>query len=147
MMKPTQDDTTCYDLDPMSYYLDETYTRRQDLLWPWPNVLWWNLHKTVRRVDLDPMFYCPPLLRKHGDIKSHLSVCHKNYNLGYNFCTITGRASILGIVFFVTRPFRWYHFVTLTVTFDLLKGQICCQAGDHNSLNSLVTMVVLSVCT
>ena len=26
------------------------------------------------------------------------------------------------------------------VTFDLLQGQICCQAGDHNSLNLLVDM-------
>ena len=28
--------------------------------------------------------------------------------------------------------------MTLTVTFDLLQGQICCRAGDHNSLNVLV---------
>ena len=28
--------------------------------------------------------------------------------------------------------------VTLTVTFDLLQGQICCRAGDYNSLNLLV---------
>ena len=28
--------------------------------------------------------------------------------------------------------------MTLTVTFDLLQGQICCRAGDHNSLNLLV---------
>ena len=47
---------------------------------------------------------CPPLSRKRGDIKSHssvplsvcLSVCHKNFNLGHNFCTITDRALILG---------------------------------------------------
>ena len=25
------------------------------------------------------------------------SVCHKNFNLGHNFCTITGRALILGM--------------------------------------------------
>ena len=51
--------------------------------------------------------YCPPLSRKHWDIKSHSSVClsvrlsvspsvcHKNFNLGHNFFTITGRALIL----------------------------------------------------
>ena len=36
----------------------------------------------------------------------------------------------------VTSPFHWYHAVTLT--FDLLQGQICCRAGDHNSSNLLV---------
>ena len=45
--------------------------------------------------------YCPPLSRKHGDIKCHSSVClsvrHKNFNLGHNFCTITDRALILGM--------------------------------------------------
>ena len=48
---------------------------------------------------------CPPLSRKRGDIKSHLSVCpsvcpsvcHKNFNLGHTFCTITDRAMILGM--------------------------------------------------
>ena len=43
--------------------------------------------------------------RKRGDIKSHssvplsvcLSVCHKNFNLGHNFCTITDRALIIGM--------------------------------------------------
>ena len=44
----------------------------------------------------------------------------------------------LACVFFVTRPFWWCHVMTLTVTFDLLQGQICCRAGDHNSLNLLV---------
>ena len=33
----------------------------------------------------------------------------------------------------------WYHVVTLT--FELLQGQICCQAGDHNSLNLLVCLM------
>ena len=48
---------------------------------------------------------CPPLSRKRGNIKSHssvrpsvcLSVRHKNFNLGHNFCTITDRALILGM--------------------------------------------------
>ena len=39
----------------------------------------------------------------------------------------------------VTSPFYWYHAVTFTLTFDLLQGQICCRAGDHNSSNLLVS--------
>ena len=50
-----------------------------------------------------------PLSRKRMDIKSHssvcpfvrpsvcLSVCHKNINLGHNFCAIKDRALILGM--------------------------------------------------
>ena len=48
---------------------------------------------------------CPPLSRKRGDIKSHSSVCpvvcpsvcHKKFNLGHNFFTITDRVLILGM--------------------------------------------------
>ena len=36
----------------------------------------------------------------------------------------------------VISPFHWYH--TVTLNFDLLQGQICCGAGDHNSSNLLV---------
>ena len=51
--------------------------------------------------------------RKRGDIKSHssvhpsvcLSVCHKNFNLGLNFCTITGRALILGMCVLCDKTF------------------------------------------
>ena len=35
--------------------------------------------------------------------------------------------------------------MTLTVTFDLLQGQICCRAGDHNSLNLLVGIYIIHV--
>ena len=35
----------------------------------------------------------------------------------------------------VTSPFSWHHAVTLT--FDLLQGQICCRTGDHSSPNLL----------
>ena len=57
--------------------------------------------------------FCPPLLRKRGDIKSHSSVrlsvspslCHKNFNLGHNFCTITGRALILGMCVLCDKTF------------------------------------------
>ena len=91
--------------------------------------------------------YCPPLSRKRGDIKSHfvrLSVClsvrlsQKTLTLAITFALLQIELWYLACVFLVTRPFRWYHVVTLTVTFDLLQGQICCRAGDHNSLNLLV---------
>ena len=35
-----------------------------------------------------------------------LSVCHKNFNLGHNFCTITGRALILGMCVLCEKNFH-----------------------------------------
>ena len=69
------------------------------------------------------------------------SVClsvTKTLTLAITFALLQIELSYLACVFLVTRPFRWYHVVTLTVTFNLLQGQICCRAGDHNSLNLLV---------
>ena len=40
----------------------------------------------------------------------------------------------------VTSPLYWYHAVILTLSFDLLQGQSCCRAGDHNSPNLLVLL-------
>ena len=34
----------------------------------------------------------------------------------------------LACMILMTSPFYWHHVVTLTLTFDLLQGQICCQA-------------------
>ena len=34
-----------------------------------------------------------------------LSVCHKNFNLGHNFCTVTGRALILGMCVLCDKTF------------------------------------------
>ena len=34
-----------------------------------------------------------------------LSVCHKNFNLGHNFCTITGRALVLGMCVLCEKTF------------------------------------------
>ena len=59
---------------------------------------------------------CPPLSQKRGDIKSHSSVClsvclslclsvTKNFNLGNSFCTITGRALILGMCVLCDKTF------------------------------------------
>ena len=83
-----------------------------------------------------PFAYCPPLSRKRGDIKSHLSVrpslclsVTKTLTLAMTFALLKVELWYLACVFFVTRPFRWYHVVTLTVTFDLLQGQICWRAG------------------
>ena len=39
----------------------------------------------------------------------------------------------------VTNAFYRYHAVTLVLTFDLLQGQICWRAGNHNFLYLLVT--------
>ena len=89
---------------------------------------------------------CPPLSRKCGDIKSHSSVRQsvrlsvspsvtKTLTLAITFALLQVELWHLACVFIVTLPFWWYHVVTLTVTFDLLQGQICCRAGDHNSLN------------
>ena len=72
-----------------------------------------------------------------------LSIClsvTKILTLALFFALLQVELWYLACVFFVTRPFRWYHVVTLTVTFDLLQGQICCRAGDHNSLNLLVVI-------
>ena len=109
---------------------------------------------------------CPPLSRKRGDIKSHsssrkrgdikshssvsqsvrLSVSPsvtKTLTLAITFALLQVELLYLACVFIVTLPFWWYHVVTLTVTFDLLQGQICCRAGDHNSLNLLVIIFFL----
>ena len=45
----------------------------------------------------------------------------------------------------VKSPFDWYQAVTLILTFDLFQGQICCRAGDHNSRNLLVTLLLVYV--
>ena len=62
-------------------------------------------------------FYCPPLSRKRGDIKSYssvrpsillsvcLSVCQKNFNHGHNFCTITDKALILDMCVLCDKTF------------------------------------------
>ena len=85
---------------------------------------------------LSPCFCCSPLSRKRGDIKSHSSVCPslcpsvtKTLTLAITFALLQVELWYLARVFFVTRPFRWYHVMTLTVTFDLLQGQMYCRAG------------------
>ena len=63
----------------------------------------------------------PPLSRKRGDIKSHLSlcpsvcpsVCHKNFNLGNNFCTITYGALIFSLCVLCDKAFLMVPFCDL----------------------------------
>ena len=90
--------------------------------------LFWGCYKRLSH-------FCPPLSRKHGDIKSHSSAClsiplsvrpsvcpsvTKTLTLAITFALLQVELWYLACVIFVTRPFRWYHVVTLTVTFDLL---------------------------
>ena len=75
-----------------------------------------------------------PAFAKPGDIV-RLAVT-KSLTLAITFALLQVELSYLACVLFVKRPFRWYHFVTLT--FDLPQCQICWGVGDHNSLNLLV---------
>ena len=102
------------------------------------------------------LVYCPPPFAKAGDIKSHSSVSlsvHLSVSPSVTK-TLTWLISsevlmiehwYLACMILVTSPFYWYHVVTLTLTFDLLQGQICCRAGDHNSSNLLVAKIIPGV--
>ena len=97
--------------------------------------------------------FCPPPFAKAGDIKSHSSVrpsLRPSVPLSVTK-TLTWLISsevlmiehwYLACMILVTGPFNWHQVVTLTLTFDLLQGQICCRAGDHNSPNLLVVFKV-----
>ena len=65
-----------------------------------------------------------------------LSVRHKNFNLAHIFWSINDRALILGMHDHCDKPFLLVPCGNLDL--DLSQGQICCQAGDHNSSNLLV---------
>ena len=89
-------------------------------------------------------YFCPPLSRKRGDIKSHSSVrpslppsvrlsVTKTLTWLISFEVLMIEHWYLTCMIIVTSPFYWYHAVTLT--FDLSQGQIWCRAGDHNSSN------------
>ena len=94
------------------------------------------------------MFYwkihdCPPPFVKAGDFKTHSSVCLSLCLSVTKTLTWLISSEVLMIehwyltcMILVIGPFNWHHAVTLT--FDLLQGQICCRAGDHNSPNLLV---------
>ena len=105
----------------------------------WYHTLWWA------SIIIYWWFIVPRFREKRGDIKSHSFVCPsvfpsvtKTLTLAITFALLQIKLWYLACVFLVTRPFQWHHVVTLTVTFDLLQGQICCRAWVHNSLNLLV---------
>ena len=89
--------------------------------------------------------FCLPCYLKLGNNKTHSSVwlfaCHKNFNLAHIFWKINDRTLMCTIL--VTSPFIWQH--AMTLTFDLIHGQICCRSGDLNSSNLLVASQ-LSIC-
>ena len=88
--------------DIKSFLNEKALSSKQ--LWQFFLMLRYNVISQLRHSYAKGPF-CPPLSRKRGDIKSHssvcpsvrLSVCHKNFNLGHNFCTTTDRALILGM--------------------------------------------------
>ena len=91
-------------------------------------------------------YFCPPPFTKAGDIKTHRPSACLSVRLSVTK-TLTWLISsevlmiehwYLACMILVTSHFYWYHVVTLTSTFDLLQGQSCCRAGDHNSSNLLV---------
>ena len=76
-------------------------------------------------------FFVPHLSRKPGTLKLIcLSVCHKNFNQPHIFWSIKDRALIFCMHNACNKPFLLAPCRDLA--FDLLQGQICCQAGDKN---------------
>ena len=95
------------------------------------------------RAIISPIGCCPPPFAKAGHIKTHssvrLSLClsvTKTLTWLISFEILMIEHWYLACTILVTSPFNWYYAVTLT--FDLLQGQSCCRAGDHNSPNLLV---------
>ena len=77
----------------------------------------------------------PCAIAKAGDIKTHSSVCHKNFYLAQFFRSIIMIEHwYLACKILVTGHFHWQH----ALTFDVLHGQICCHAWHHMSLNFFV---------
>ena len=116
----------------------EIYIPKRDTHVPcrfWPakcNVMAPKKSSTMTLSKQIDILYCPPLSQKHGDLKSHLSVCPL-----ISSEVLKIEHWYLACMILVISPFKWHHAVTLT--FDLLQGQSCCRAGDHNSPNMLVT--------
>ena len=110
---------------------------------------WWWKKETLSR-SLLVSVCCPRFCESVGTSNLILqSVClsvrlsvTKTLSLAITFALLHVELWYLACVFFVTRPFRWYH----VMTFDILQGQICCQAGDHNSLYLLVLLCAWVAC-
>ena len=92
---------------------------------------------------LSSTIFLSPAFCESGGIKSHSSVCPSVCPSVTKTLTWLISSEVLMVEYWclacmilVTSPFHWYHVVTLT--FYLLQGQICGQAGDHNSSNLFV---------
>ena len=114
--------------------LDKTMLNRQEL---WATMMICQ--------DVQSTLFVPHLaLAKAGNIEIYSSICQSLYLSVTKTLTWLISSEVLMIerwylacMIIETSPFNWHHSVTLT--FDLFQGKICCLAGDHNSLNSLVT--------
>ena len=87
-------------------------------------------HKNERR----KAYHCPPLLRKHGDIKSHSSVClsgslyvTKTLTLAITLALLQEELWYLACVFFVTRPFSPSPIfaISRTLNWDFQQSLFC----------------------
>ena len=88
-----------------------------------------KLFTKINEVDL-----LSPAFRESEDIKTHSSVplfVTKTLTWLISSEVLMIEHLYLACMILVTSPFKWHHVVTLT--FDLLQGQSCCWAGDHNS--------------
>ena len=97
----------------------------------------WIVHLKIKELNCN---FCPPPFAKAGDLKTHSSrpsvcqsVCLSVSPSVTKTLTWLIPSEVLMIehwylacMILVTSPFFWYHVVTLTLTFDLLQGQICC---------------------
>ena len=76
-------------------------------------------------------------------------VCPPNNQPGYGISfeeLIYNRTLIFGMYDSCEKPYSYCHHAS-TLTFDLLQGQICFLAGDHNSSNlNLLVSVHLKLC-
>ena len=106
---------------------------------------WWMFMKLGRdEVLMVPhIYFCPPPFAKAGDIKTRSSVplfvrlsVMKTLTWLISFEVLMIGHWYLAWMILVSNPFNWHHAVTLT--FDILQGQSCCRAGDHDSPNLLV---------
>ena len=112
------------------------------------SILWGNLSLKHKYKDWITLFV-PRLLRKWGTLNLiRLSVCPSvllsvplsvtktlTWLISSEVLMIQNWYLVWMIT--VTSPFYWYY--TVTLTFDLSQGLICCRAGDHNSSNLLVS--------
>ena len=101
---------------------------------------------TFTMTFIQTIAFCPRLSRKRGTFKLicpsvPLSVClsvTKSLTWLISSEILMIWYWYLACMILVTSPFNWHHAVTLTLIFDLLKGQSSCRAGDHSSPNLLV---------